>query len=175
MVQDSRFAKLMSRTTSIAGSAWKGWEHGVNSAINAMGDGMNEAGKFIGESTAIAVHGKEGEFLDHATKKTEWIRKGLNTTGEFIGTSAAAISESSISDTLTNTANYWEDKYEQAKKSGKKMSAEEIAYASGNMAGNVAVGAVTGYALKHVQLVNAINKDLTLGSKLSSIDASITQ
>ncbi|MDD2745172.1 MAG: hypothetical protein PHU93_01420 [Candidatus Gracilibacteria bacterium] len=175
IAQDSRFSKLMSHTASVAGSAWKGWEHGVNSAVNAIGAGMNDAGKFIGESTAIAVHGKEGEFLEHAMQKTEWIRKGLDATGEFVGTSAAVIAEAPISDTLSSTANYWGSAYEQAKTSGKKMSAEEIAYASGNVAGNVAVGAVTGYALKHVQLVNALNKNMTLGSKLSSVDASISQ
>lgn len=36
IAQDSRFSKLMSHTASVAGSAWKGWEHGVNSAVNAI-------------------------------------------------------------------------------------------------------------------------------------------
>ncbi len=59
MERDGKFQQLLSRVASISGAGWKGWEKGVNGALSSIGDGFTATGKLIGESAAIAVHGKE--------------------------------------------------------------------------------------------------------------------
>ncbi len=47
-----------------------------------------------------------------------------------------------------DTGKYWHGVYVEGKKQSASMTAEQIAFSTGNIAGNIAVGAVTGYALK---------------------------
>lgn len=114
------------------------------------------------------MHGQEGEFLDHAVQKTEWIRKGLDATGKFVGVSAAIIAEQNLGETLTNTSNYWQEAYQNTKRKGSKMTAEEIAYQTTNLAGSVAVGVVTGYALKTAQTARVLGTELSFGSEAAA-------
>lgn len=173
--KDSRFDRFLARTASISGAAWSGWEKGVNGSLRSTWEGLESAGQFIGESAAMAVHGKDGEFVQHAIEKTEWIRKGLDATGEFIGVSAAKMVQSGAEETLRQAGSFAADQtvnlYRKAKgalEGGSKMTAEEIAYNTTHLAGGIAVGVATGYALRGAQTAKILGTEISLGTSATS-------
>ena len=102
-------------------------------------------------------------------RDTAGIRSGLDAVGNFIGTSAGVISESSLSETANRTGEYWKDAYATTRASLRKKSTEEIVYQVGNVSGMVAVGAVTGYATKGIQASSILGQEIALSSKLAPI------
>lgn len=173
--KDSRFDRFLARTASISGAAWSGWEKGVNGSLRSTWEGLESAGQFLGESAAMAVHGKEGEFVQHALEKTEWIRKGVNVAGEFIGVSAAKMVEAGAEETLKQAGSYAADQtanlYRKAKgafEGGSKMTAEEIAYNTTHLAGGIAVGVATGYALRGAQTAKILSTEISFGTGATS-------
>ena len=115
------------------------------------------------------MQGKEGGFIDKMVRDTAGIRSGLDAVGNFIGTSAGVISESSLSETIHRTGEYWKDTYATTRASLRKKSAEDIVYQVGNVSGMIAVGAVTGYAAKGVQASSILGQEIALSSKLAPI------
>lgn len=82
--------------------------------------------------------------------------------------------ESGVQGTLTNSAQYWSNTYDEARAKSAKMSAEEIAYTTGNVTGRIATTIATGYALRSAQTVSALNKEISLGTNMAARAANST-